>query len=87
MQCKETGYIDDVEAPEMTDAELDAEYLDQIEQSAPGNNWDELQLCICEEDKMCELHRAEREFGTLGRLPQGYARIGNGLFVRTRRIA
>lgn len=37
-------YEDYFEAPEPTEEELDALYLDQLEQDAPANGWDALDL-------------------------------------------
>lgn len=39
MICQYTGYCDDPEAPEPTDAEIEADYLDAIEQKAPAIDW------------------------------------------------
>lgn len=58
MQDQETGYTLLAEAPEVTDEELDAIYLDQLEQTAPPIVWDD--FCYCEEDNRCAPCTARR---------------------------
>lgn len=71
-RCQETGYYDD-EAPEITDAEIEEAYLESLEQDAPSPLWEAFYAL---------------DFNDLPakRAPQ-YARIGNGIYVRTGRAA
>lgn len=43
------GY-DDFEAPEPTEAELHADYIEMLAEGAPAADWD---TCYCDDDNMC----------------------------------
>lgn len=45
-------YLDEVEAPEPTEAELEADYLEMLVETAPPILWNE-GFCYCEDDKLC----------------------------------
>jgi hypothetical protein len=77
-----TGYHEDPEAPEITDEECEQAYLDALEQKA-----ETFPAADFSYELVCEA-KWEREAMTDTPLPRrGVARIGNGLFVRTGRVA
>lgn len=49
------GY-DDFEAPEPTEAELHADYIEMLAEGAPAADWD---ACYCDDDNMCHTCSAE----------------------------